>query len=140
MQFNILHYKNSFDLCKRAKKPGCRTKQTTNERKIWVWQKTGLKLYNLTNVTFKFKAEMIFFLDAICDVDDGRTYSTLQHTIQDPRSNKQRSRQNIEFEKNSLKLHNLANFSFKPRQRWSSFRMQFVMLMMGERILHSNTP
>ena len=83
---------------------------------------------------------MILVLVANLDVDDGRRYFTLQHTIQDPRSNKQQPREIIEFEKSGLKLQNLTNFSFKPRQRWSSFRMQFVMLMMGERILHSNTP
>ena len=49
--------------------------QTTIKGKITF--KNGLKLHNLANFTFKFKAEMIFVSDAIRDVDDGITHREL---------------------------------------------------------------
>ena len=41
-------------------------------------KKIGVQLYNLTNFTYKFKGEMIFVSDAICDVDDSS--NTLDQT------------------------------------------------------------
>ena len=90
--------------------------QTNNKsykqfNKVFFW-KIWLKTQQLVEL-FMFKAEMIFVSNAICDVDDGRMHFTLQHTIQDPRFNNQHSRWTIDFEKNGIKLHNLANFNFK---------------------------
>ena len=74
-------------------------------------KKIGVQLYNLTNFTYKFKGEMIFVSDAICDVDDS------SHTL-DQTNNKSYKQFNkvFFFEKFGLKLNNLLNF-LSLRQR-----------------------